>query len=419
MLLVPSLAAAAAGPASILAWAGLLLASRRRSRSTFAALGVRHPVAGGVSAYVREGFGADAAAVTGGWFLAAVLLGAPAVSLIGGYYVADLTGSGTAVAAAVGLAMFGVVLRRERARPPRLVGLPARALVGPVGVIVVARRGRAALARRRQLDAVRAARLVGGGHGGEHPRLALRRLGGGRPARRRLPPTPSTSCRARWRSRSASSPSVYVGLAVATIAVTAEPGSRVPLADLIAVGFGRAGRDATAVLAVALTMGTMNVYMGGAAKLAAALAAERRAPGLARRRRSAQHPAAAARPDRRSPASRSSPRSSRASAAPTTSSARPRACFVAVYLLALGSAIRILDGGARAAAAVALVAHRRRRRLLVDLPARAGGGGARRARVAPQLDQRGRSRHDRAMSVGSTELKAKVPALPAPEQQAL
>jgi amino acid efflux transporter len=48
--------------------------------------------------------------VTGGWFLCAVLLGAPAVSLIGGYYVADLTGSGTLVATIVGLAMFGAVL---------------------------------------------------------------------------------------------------------------------------------------------------------------------------------------------------------------------------------------------------------------------------------------------------------------------
>src|SRR5207244_6977351 len=65
---------------------------------------------------------------------------------------------------------------------------------------------------------------------------------------------------------------LYVGLAVATITVTAGTGSKVPLADLIAVGFGRGGRHATAVLAVALTMGTMNVYMGGSARLAAALA---------------------------------------------------------------------------------------------------------------------------------------------------
>ena len=109
VLLIPALAAQAAGPVSILAWAGLLVFSAPLAIA-FAALGARHPVAGGVSAYVREGFGDAAAAVTGGCFLAAVLIGSPAVSLIGGYYVADLTGSGTAVAAAVGLAIFAVVL---------------------------------------------------------------------------------------------------------------------------------------------------------------------------------------------------------------------------------------------------------------------------------------------------------------------
>ena len=52
---------------SILAWAGFLVFSAPLAIA-FAALGVRHPVAGGVSAYVREGFGARAAAVTGGCF---------------------------------------------------------------------------------------------------------------------------------------------------------------------------------------------------------------------------------------------------------------------------------------------------------------------------------------------------------------
>jgi amino acid efflux transporter len=104
LLLVPALAAQEAGPASILAWAALLVLSAPLA-ITFAALGVRHPVAAGVSAYVREAFGDAAAAVTGVWFMTAVLFGGPAVALIGGYYVADLTGSGTAVAVGVGLAM--------------------------------------------------------------------------------------------------------------------------------------------------------------------------------------------------------------------------------------------------------------------------------------------------------------------------
>src|SRR5258708_32221445 len=67
---------------------------------------------------------------------------------------------------------------------------------------------------------------------------------------------------------------LYAGLAVATMGVTGGTHSRVPLADMVSVGFGRVGRDATAVLAVALTMGTMNVYLGGSAKLAASLAQE-------------------------------------------------------------------------------------------------------------------------------------------------
>src|SRR3954466_6867793 len=109
LLLVPALAAQAAGAASVVAWTVLLVLSAPLA-ITFAALGVRHPVAGGVSAYVREGLGDAAAAVTGGWFVAAVFCGGPAVALIGGYYVAALTGSGTFVAASVGLGMYVVVV---------------------------------------------------------------------------------------------------------------------------------------------------------------------------------------------------------------------------------------------------------------------------------------------------------------------
>src|SRR3954464_2858317 len=84
VLLVPALAVQAAGPASVLAWAGLLVLSAPLA-VTFAALGVRHPVAGGLAAYVRAGLGEAAAAITGVWFMTAILLGGPAVSQIGGY----------------------------------------------------------------------------------------------------------------------------------------------------------------------------------------------------------------------------------------------------------------------------------------------------------------------------------------------
>jgi amino acid efflux transporter len=145
---------------------------------------------------------------------------------------------------------------------------------------------------------------------------------------------------------------LYAALAVATV-VTHTAGSRVPLADLIAVGFGRAGRDTTAVLAAALTMGTMNVYTGSVAKLAAALAQEGTLPGWIG-----------------ADAHRSIPRRPLlalgvlatvflgALAAGATSASEliraSSACFVVVYVLALASAVRLLAGRLRAAAALSL-----------------------------------------------------------------
>jgi amino acid efflux transporter len=352
LLLVPALAAQAAGAASIVAWGALLVLSAPLA-VTFAALGVRHPVAGGVSAYVREGLGDDAAAVTGGWFLAAVALGAPAVSLIGGYYVADLTGSGTPVAAAAGLAMFAAVLAAN------LFGVRVSSgfqlALSSVLVLVVAIAVAVALPSRGGDNWTPFA-----SHGwwavGTAANLLVWLFVGWEAV---------AQLAGEFRRPSVDLPRavalafglvtiLYVGVAVATIGVTAGTHSRVPLADLISVGFGRAGRDATALLAVALTMGTMNVYLGGTAKLTASLAAEGALPlWLA------------------GDSGRSIPRRPLLVYAPVifamigvvlagavTTSELVRAtsaCFIAVYVLALLSAVRILDGPVRIAAAISLV----------------------------------------------------------------
>ena len=351
VLLVPSLAAQAAGPASIVAFGGLLVLSAPLA-VTFAALGVRHPVAGGVAAYVEEGLGSAAAAVTGAWFLGAVFLGAPAVSLIGGYYVADLTGSGTAVAASVGLAMFGVVLaanvlglRVSSAFQVVLSSVLTGVIVVAILVALPARAGQnwTPFAPHGWLAVGTAASILMWMFFGWE---AVAQLAGDfrRPAHD-LPRAMAVAFGV--------IAVVYVGLAAATIAVTSGSGSKVPLADLMAVGLGRGGRDATAVLAVALTMGTMNVYMGGSAKLAATLADGGALPAWLGRG-----------------APRSVPRRPLAAIAlggtvmlaaliaglwSTGALVRSTsACFVAVYVLALASASRILDGRARACAAVAL-----------------------------------------------------------------
>jgi amino acid efflux transporter len=352
LLLVPALAAQAAGAASIVAWGALLVLSAPLA-VTFAALGVRHPVAGGVSAYVREGLGDDAAAVTGGWFLAAVALGAPAVSLIGGYYVADLTGSGTPVAAAVGLAMFAAVLAAN------LFGVRVSSgfqlALSSVLVLVVAIAVAVALPSRGG-DKWTPFAPHGWWAVGTAANLLVWLFVGWEAV---------AQLAGEFRRPSVDLPRavalafglvtiLYVGVAVATIGVTAGTHSRVPLADLISVGFGRAGRDATAVLAVALTMGTMNVYLGGTAKLTASLAAEGALPlWLA------------------GDSGRSIPRRPLLVYAPVifamigvvlagavTTSELVRAtsaCFIAVYVLALLSAVRILDGPVRIAAAISLV----------------------------------------------------------------
>src|SRR5438552_1613712 len=82
VLVLPKLAAAAAGPASLLAWAGLLALSVPVA-ITFAALGARHPDGGGAASFAAKAFGPRAAAAVGLWFYCAVPIGAPAAGLIG------------------------------------------------------------------------------------------------------------------------------------------------------------------------------------------------------------------------------------------------------------------------------------------------------------------------------------------------
>ena len=118
LLLLPGLAAAEAGPASVLAWAGLLILSGLFA-VVFGSLGRGFPSAGGVVGYVRAGLGARASAIAGWSFLAGVIAGAPVVCLIGAGYVTELTGGGrlarALIAALLLLAVMGLVAGGLRA----------------------------------------------------------------------------------------------------------------------------------------------------------------------------------------------------------------------------------------------------------------------------------------------------------------
>ena len=351
LLLVPALAVQAAGGASIVAWAGLIVLSAPLA-ITFAALGIRHPVAGGVAAYVRAGVGETAAAITGGWFMTAVFMGTPAVSLIGGYYVADLTDSGTTVAALVGLAMFATVLAANtfglRVSSGFQLGLSAVLITVVAIAVAVALPSKGGdnwtpFAPHGWWAVGTAANILVWLFVGWE---AVAQLAGD--FRRPEVDLPRAMALAFGIVTV-----LYIGLAVATVGVTGNSDSKVPLADLISVGFGRVGRDATAVLAVALTMGTMNVYLGGFSKLAASLANEGALPrwlGADAYRSVPRRPLAVI-----TAVGVAILVALLAGFSNTDDLVRATsACFIAVYVLAVYSATRILDGRLRALAWVTL-----------------------------------------------------------------
>ena len=257
----------------MLAWAGLLLASLAIA-ATFAALGVRHPVAGGAAAYVRAAYGRRAAAVTGWWFYAGVVGGAPAVWLIGGFYVAHLTGGGRAVAVAAAAAMMVAVV----AANARGLHATARMQLGLAALLAVL----LLVAVTSALPSARAANWTPfAPHGwlaiGTAANLlmlsfvgweAVAHLAGDfADPRRQLPRAMLAAF--------AIVAVLYLGLAVTTVAVLGgAPGSTVPLADLMQRGLGGAGSALTAGAAVLLTVGTTNAYVAGATRLAGALAAD-------------------------------------------------------------------------------------------------------------------------------------------------
>ena len=105
MLVLPHLAAEAAGPGSVLAWAALLLVSVPVA-FTFALLGLRHPDGGGVAHFAGMAMGRWAYAAVGWWFFLAVPIGTLAGALAGGIYAADAFGWDSRIAA---LIAFGLL----------------------------------------------------------------------------------------------------------------------------------------------------------------------------------------------------------------------------------------------------------------------------------------------------------------------
>ena len=346
VLLLPALAAQAAGPASVVAWAGLLAASLAIA-ATFAALGVRHPVAGGAAAYVRAAFGRRAAAVTGWWFYAGVVGGAPAVWLIGGFYVAHLTGGGRAAAVAAAAAMMVAVVaanaRGLQATARMQLGLAALLavllLVAVTSALPSARADNwTPFAPHGWLAIGTAANLLMLSFVGWE---AVAHLAGDfADPRRQLPRAMLTAFGV--------VAVLYLGLALTTVAVLGgAQGSNVPLADLMQRGLGGAGSALTAGAAVLLTVGTTNAYVAGATRLAGALVADGSMPRAMGRPGAPLAVIAAA-----SVVILAALAAGLVDVDPIVRAISTS--FVAVYVAATAAGVRLLDGRLRAAAALSL-----------------------------------------------------------------
>ncbi len=107
VLVLPGLAAQKAGPASLIAWVTLSVASYPMAY-TFATLSARSPESGGVYAFAKESFGQRVATSTSWLFVVWFATGAPAVTVIAASYLAFAFPLGRAVAYVVaGLIIFG------------------------------------------------------------------------------------------------------------------------------------------------------------------------------------------------------------------------------------------------------------------------------------------------------------------------
>ena len=117
ILVIPGLAARTAGAGSLLAWALVSLASYPFA-FTFSRLSARNPASGGIYAFATEAYGHGVSSMTAWLFVAWVALGAPAITLAAGTYLAyafPISGPEVyAVAAGILLLAYGINLRGIR-----------------------------------------------------------------------------------------------------------------------------------------------------------------------------------------------------------------------------------------------------------------------------------------------------------------
>lgn len=356
LLLLPGLAASIAGPASIVAWAGLLIVSGLLA-VVFAALGRRFRPGSGVVDYAAAGLGRPAGSIAGWCFLGGVITGLPAVCLVGATYLADLVGGGriTVTITAAGLVLLVVGLTLGGLRTTTTAQLALVATMVAIMVIAVVAAAPSAHRGNWTPFAPHGAAAVGRAAsvlmfsfiGWEAVAPLTSQL---RDPDRALPRVIGAAY--------VTTTVLYLALAAATVGVLGPgAGSAVPIADLLRVGIGPAGSAVATVAALALTLGATNAYLSGAVALLRSLV-----PGGAERTGTGPRGAAGS--------ATAAPPAGMLVAIGTVSVfeiglygaqlvgtaslvAIPTTLFLTVYLACTASAARILRGGARFAGGAA------------------------------------------------------------------
>lgn len=274
LLLLPGLAAAKAGPASILAWIALLVVSGLLA-VVFAALGIARPSAAGVRAYVDAGLGPRAGRAIAWCFLSGIITGAPIVCVIGGNYLAELLGGGTGIAAAAAavLLLLVVAVTLGGVRTSATVQLGLVGLL--VAVVVVAVVGAGAHAKTGNWTPFAPHGWPAIGSAAAVLMLSFVGWEAIAPLTARLP-HPRRQLPRIIAIAFAVTSLIYLALAAVTVAALGEGADTpVPLASLLRIAIGPAGGAVAAVAAVLLTLGTTNAYLTGAATLARSLTRRR------------------------------------------------------------------------------------------------------------------------------------------------
>lgn len=270
VLALPGLAAAAAGPAAIVAWVALLLLSIPVA-ATFAELGARRPDAGGVATFTRAAFGDRAAAVCGWWFFSVIPVGASSAALVGAAYIADAAGLRHGATVAIAAVLLATAFAANHIGL-RLSGGAQLVLMGLLTALLAA----ACAAALPHFDPANLTPFAPKGIPGILSAAAVLFYAfSGWEAASHLSgefKDPAKQLRRVTALALAVVAAVYLSLAAATAGVLGSGTGATPLTDLLAFGFGPAAAPLTAVSAALLSLGAMNTFIAGASRLGAALA---------------------------------------------------------------------------------------------------------------------------------------------------